>query len=200
MKFIRIILCSLLFTLNGYSQDSGDIAKVYFKKAQASFKANDFAKASNYLDKTIKYYNGITRTEVAIFGTKLYVQKKEYASAQKYAKQYFVLAKNKSSKKYKEMLLLYVNIRDVVAGDSKTVTIAPETVKDTVTKTITQIKSLPKKDSIPTAKDTLAVVLKKDHIKIAKDTVTLTFKKYLQNRCLRQKYRLVFHKLLYGSL
>ncbi|GGG90292.1 hypothetical protein GCM10011416_03610 [Polaribacter pacificus] len=114
-----------------YSQDNKDIARIYLQKAATSFEGGDFEKATNYLEKSVKYLDGIKSTDVAIFGAKLYVQKKNFLLAQKYAKQYFVLSKNKKSKEYSDMLLQYVEIKDAVdklpkeetGGDKDTTTV-----------------------------------------------------------------------------
>lgn len=121
----------LLISVSLYSQDNKDIARIYLQKAATSFEGGDFEKATNYLEKSVKYLDGIKSTDVAVFGAKLYVQKKNFLLAQKYAKQYFVLSKNKKSKEYSDMLLQYVEIKDAVdklpkevtGGDNDTTTV-----------------------------------------------------------------------------
>lgn len=114
MNKVTLFLFGLLISFNCFAQENSEIANVYFKKSKASFNENNLEKATNYLSKTIKYYDGITKKDVAVFGTKLYVKTKEYLKAYKFVKQYFVLVKNKKSKEYIEMLLLFVDIKDAI--------------------------------------------------------------------------------------
>lgn len=114
MKKGVVILFVFFVSINCFAQDNKEIANIYFKKASTSFNENNLEKATDYLKKSIKYYGGITQKNVAVFGTKLYAKTKQYLEAHKYAKQYFVLAKNKKTNTYNEMLLLYIDIKDAI--------------------------------------------------------------------------------------
>ena len=117
MKKGIVFLFGLLISIHCFAQDNSEIANVYFKKSKTSFDNNNLEKATDYLTKTVKYYDGITKKDVAVFGTKLYVKTKQYLKAHKFAKQYFVLAKNKKNNQYTEMLLLFIDIKDAIEDD-----------------------------------------------------------------------------------
>lgn len=109
-----LFFLGVLFSLSMYSQDNKDIARIYLQKATASYEGRDLVKATDFLEKAVKYLEGINSEEVAVFGTRLYVEKKQFRLAQTYAKQFFVLSKSKKSKEYRDMLLQYVDIKDAV--------------------------------------------------------------------------------------
>ncbi|QOD60441.1 hypothetical protein H9I45_13995 [Polaribacter haliotis] len=107
MKYLIPFLLCLTFTLQIKSQDKKAIANVYFERAQQSYEQKDFEKTTDYLEKTKKYYEGIIKEDVAIFGAKYYHEQNNYEKSQEYLKAFFLLQNNKGSNIYKEMLLLY---------------------------------------------------------------------------------------------
>lgn len=109
-----LFFLGVFLSLSMYSQDNKDIARIYLQKATSSYEGRDLVKATDFLEKAVKYLEGINSAEVAIFGARLYVEKKQFRLAQTYAKQFFVLSKDKKSKEYSDMLLQYVDIKDAV--------------------------------------------------------------------------------------
>lgn len=108
------LLFILLISFAVFSQDSNDIAKIYFKKAGHNYTAKDFNATDRYLTKAIEYFGGIKSVDVAVFGAKFYFEKGDYIKTKDFLKTYFKLDKNKKSKLYNDMLLLYADTLDAI--------------------------------------------------------------------------------------
>lgn len=132
-----IIFCS--FSIN--SQDKNDIAKIYYNKALKSYSEKKIVKASAYLEKAIKYYEVVKNEEILIFGAKLYFETQDYYNAKEYFKAFFLLDKDKKSKNYNEMLLLYTDTLDAIESSSDNSSIEDKnTVEKAVIKSVSEEK------------------------------------------------------------
>ena len=110
-KIILAFLCLMTFALSN-AQSNNDIANVYVKRSQESLENLEVELSLVHFDKAMKYMDTITSSKVARLGTIIHYELTNFAEAQSYAKQYFLLVKNKKSDEYFEFLDLYVNINE----------------------------------------------------------------------------------------
>ncbi len=113
-KTLLILFCIINSTLF-YAQSNDDIAKVYFKRAKEKlFTEINPKKALAQFNKALKYKDSITNYKNAWLGTHIYYELGKLNDAHKYAKQYFLLAKNKNSEEYNTFLELYITIKEEI--------------------------------------------------------------------------------------
>ncbi|AQS94071.1 hypothetical protein BXQ17_08335 [Polaribacter sp. BM10] len=103
--FFATFFCSF------YAQNKSEIAKVYINRANNAIEESiDYKEALELFEKAMKYMDTVTKPSVADLGAKIYFELENYRQAQKYSKQYFLLAKNKNSETYQQQLELFVTI------------------------------------------------------------------------------------------
>lgn len=110
-KIILAILCLLTFAVSN-AQTKNEIADIYIKRASQSLENLDAELAIVHFNKAMERMDTITSSRVARLGTLINYELTNLAEAHSYAKQYFLLVKNKKSEEYKEFLDLYVNINE----------------------------------------------------------------------------------------
>jgi hypothetical protein len=122
----RIVTIILSFTLFlSYGQSNKDISKVYFKRANEATELLDYDAALSHFKQAMKYTDTITNRKTASLGAKIYFEihhredtLDEQLSAlqlsENYSKQYFVLAKNKSSEEYLTCTEEYILIKETI--------------------------------------------------------------------------------------
>ena len=110
-KLLLAFICLMTFALSN-AQSNKDIANVYVKRAKESLENLEVQLSLTHFDKAMKYMDTITSSKVARLGTIIHYELTNFAEAQSYAKQYFLLVKNKKSDEYFEFLDLYVNINE----------------------------------------------------------------------------------------
>ena len=120
----RIVTIILSFTLFlSYGQSNKDISKVYFKRANEATELLDYDAALSHFKQAMKYTDTITNRKTASLGAKIYFEihhredtLDEQLSAlqlsENYSKQYFVLAKNKSTEEYLTCTEEYILIKE----------------------------------------------------------------------------------------
>lgn len=109
-KILLAFFCVAYFSTS-YAQNNSEIANVYIKRANAVIEESiDFKEALVLFEKAMKYTDSVTKPKVANLGSRIYFELKNYKEAQKYSKQYFLLAKNKNSEEYLQQLELHVTI------------------------------------------------------------------------------------------
>lgn len=103
--FFATFFCSF------YAQNNSEIANVYINRANTAIEESiDYKEALDLFEKAMKYMDTVTKPSVADLGARIYYELKNYRQAQKYSKQYFLLAKNKKSETYQQQLELFVTI------------------------------------------------------------------------------------------
>lgn len=110
-KLLLALICLMTFAFTN-AQSNKDIANVYIKRSQESLDNLEVQLSLEHFNKAMKYMDTITSSKVARLGTFIHYELRNFAEAQKLAKQYFVLVKNKKSEEYIELLDLYVNINE----------------------------------------------------------------------------------------
>ncbi|WP_298882100.1 hypothetical protein [uncultured Polaribacter sp.] len=110
-KLLLAFICLMTFALSN-AQSNKDIANVYVKRAKESLENLEVQLSLTHFDKAMKYMDTITSSKVARLGTIIHYELTNFAEAQSYAKQYFLLVKNKKSEEYLEFLDLFVNINE----------------------------------------------------------------------------------------
>ncbi|MEO9570613.1 MAG: hypothetical protein ABJH82_12060 [Polaribacter sp.] len=110
-KIILAFLCLLTFAVSN-AQSNKDIANVYVKRSFESLESLDVDLSLEHFNKAMKYMDTITSSKVARLGTIIHYELTNFAEAQTYAKQYFLLVKNKKTEEYLNFLDLYVNINE----------------------------------------------------------------------------------------
>lgn len=115
--FLFIPLFFILFTTT--AQDNKEIARVYFKKAVKSYAEKDFEKTEKYLAKNMSYFGSVESTEIAVFGAEFFFEQQKFVKAKEYLTAFFNLDKNKKSKDYNDMLLLYTDTLDAIDNPEK---------------------------------------------------------------------------------
>lgn len=113
---IKITFLSLLMSLTMMSQSGKELADVYFNKAEAAQATLDFSTAKNHFLKGVKKLDTIKSKSIAEQGTQIFYELKEYNEAMKYAQQFFLLSKNKSSEMHKEMLAVFVDLEEKISS------------------------------------------------------------------------------------
>lgn len=113
---IKITFLSLLMSLTMMSQSGKELANVYFNKAYEAIATVDYTGAKENFLKGVKKLDTIKSKSVAQLGSLIFMELKEYNEAMKYAQQFFLLSKNKSSEMHQEMLALFVNLEEKIAS------------------------------------------------------------------------------------
>lgn len=113
MKKILLFFTLVLFVHSFiFSQSDKEIAKVYMKRAKVSAEGLRYDESIENFEKSLEVKDSITNTNDAYLGMLIYFETKDYEKSFKYTKQYFVLAKNKKTEEYMEMLELHVDIKE----------------------------------------------------------------------------------------
>ncbi len=112
MKNTVIVTLLLLSMGTLLAQSDKEIAAVYLKKAKSSYAKLETDLALKNFNKALKLLDTITKSDQARLGVLIHYELRNYKEAFKYAKQYFVLVKNKRTKDYQQLLELYVDIKD----------------------------------------------------------------------------------------
>ncbi|AUC85350.1 hypothetical protein CW731_08640 [Polaribacter sp. ALD11] len=111
-KIFLTLFCTAFFSIS-FAQNNSEIANVYINRANTVIEESiDFKQALVLFEKAMKYTDTITKPNVANLGAKIYFELKNYKEAQKYSKQYFLIAKNKNSEDYLQQLELFVTINE----------------------------------------------------------------------------------------
>lgn len=105
---LGIILIFSVSVING--QSNNEIAAVYFKKSQKNYNDTQLNEALKNYKKGVKFIDTIVQSNTAKLGTLIYFELNNFKEAKKYAKHYFLLAKNKRSKEYEQLLEIYIAI------------------------------------------------------------------------------------------
>ena len=98
--------------LSFFGQSNEEIAGVYIRKAQNNYSNLEIDDADKNFAKAIKLLDTIKKPDVARLGALIKFELNEFEEAKKYAKQYFVLVKNKKTEIYTQLLDLYVTIEE----------------------------------------------------------------------------------------
>ncbi len=112
MKKLLFTLGILLMNLSFFGQSNEEIAGVYIRKAQNNYSNLEIDDADKNFAKAIKLLDTIKKPDVARLGALIKFELNEFEEAKKYAKQYFVLVKNKKTEIYTQLLDLYVTIEE----------------------------------------------------------------------------------------
>lgn len=112
MKKALLTLACLLFFALSNAQTNKEIASVYIKRSEESLNNLEVKLSKTHFDKAMKYLDTITNVNVAKLGMKIHYELSYYKEAKKYAKQYFLLVKNKKTEEYIELLDLSVDINE----------------------------------------------------------------------------------------
>lgn len=112
MKKLLFTLAILLMSLSSFGQSNEEIAGVYIRKAQNNYSNLEIDDADKNFAKAIKLLDTIKKPDVARLGALIKFELNEFEEAKKYAKQYFVLVKNKKTEIYTQLLDLYVTIEE----------------------------------------------------------------------------------------
>lgn len=146
--FFATFFCSF------YAQNKSEIAKVYINRANNAIEESiDYKEALELFEKAMKYMDTVTKPSVADLGAKIYFELENYRQAQKYSKQYFLLAKNKNSETYQQQLELFVTIDEKLKEQIERERILEEEriKKSKELKRIDSLKSIWKKTSMDMA-------------------------------------------------
>ncbi len=113
MNRILLIFCWCFSNLL-FSQTNEEIASVYMKRAEKSFKEKDTYQAIMSYNKVLKYIDINTSSDISVpkFGMVLFAKANKYSEAKACSKDYFRLVSDKTTDEYLNMLELYVDIVD----------------------------------------------------------------------------------------
>ncbi|RCS26311.1 hypothetical protein DUT90_11105 [Polaribacter sp. WD7] len=112
-NLLFVLICLVAFTtISGQSKK--DIANVYIKRSEESLGNLEIEESLDHFNKAMKYIDTITSHRIARLGTYIHFELDRFKEAQAYAKQYFLLAKNKKSEEYQDFLELFVNINEEI--------------------------------------------------------------------------------------
>ncbi|WP_299669659.1 hypothetical protein [uncultured Polaribacter sp.] len=113
-KLLLALFCAAFFGTS-YTQNNAEIANVYIKRANTVIEESiDYKGALALFEKAMKYMDTVTKPSIASLGSRIYFELDNYKKAQKYSKQYFLIAKNKKSEEYLEQLDLFVTITEAL--------------------------------------------------------------------------------------
>jgi hypothetical protein len=110
MKKIILTLTILFLSLSTFGQTNKEIAGVYIRKAQSNYSNLKLDDAAKNFGRAVKLLDTITSANVARLGSLIHFKLNKFKEAKKFAKQYFVLVKNKRTESYTQLLDLYVTI------------------------------------------------------------------------------------------
>ncbi len=117
-KLLLAFLCLMTFALAN-AQSNKEIANVYIKRSQESLNNLEIELSLEHFNKAMKYMDTITSSKVARLGTLIHYELRNFSEAKSFAKQYFLIAKNKKSEEYTEFLELFVNINEELEAQLK---------------------------------------------------------------------------------
>lgn len=112
MKKIFFTLAIVFLSLSTFGQSNEEIAGVYIRKAQNSYSNLEIDEAAKNFVKAIKLLDTVKKADVARLGALIHFELNEFEEAKNYAKQYFILVKNKKVETYTQLLDLYVTIEE----------------------------------------------------------------------------------------
>jgi len=110
MKNLFFILAIVFLSLSTFGQSNTEIAGVYIRKAETSYSKLEIDDADKNFEKAIKLLDTITIADIARLGALIKFELNQFQNAKNYAKQYFILVKNKKTETYTQLLDLYVSI------------------------------------------------------------------------------------------
>jgi len=119
MKKLLFVLLCFVAVYSSTAQSNTDIANVYIKRSQESLDNLEIEESLKHFQKAMKYMDTITSSKVARLGTFIHYELGNFEEAQIYAKQYFLIVKNKKSEEYEELLELFVNINEELEKQKK---------------------------------------------------------------------------------
>lgn len=108
---IMFLMCSFV---NTNAQTNEEIAGVYISKAKDNFNNSKIVEAQTDFNKAMKLLDTIKSASVAKLGTLIEFGLKNYKKSRSYAKQYFLLEKNKKASEYQQLLELYVTLQEFI--------------------------------------------------------------------------------------
>lgn len=112
MKRLVLLLIIVIIPSFLLSQSNSEISRVYLNKAENNYKALETDQALINFNKAISLIDTIIDSNTARLGVVIHYELQDYEKAFKYAKQYFLLVKNKRTEEYQQQLELFVNIKD----------------------------------------------------------------------------------------
>ncbi len=112
MKNLFFILAIVFLSLSTFGQSNTEIAGVYIRKAETSYSKLEIDDADKNFEKAIKLLDTITKADIARLGALIKFELNQFQNAKNYAKQYFILVKNKKTETYTQLLDLYVSIEE----------------------------------------------------------------------------------------
>lgn len=112
----KTVIALLLICIHhlSYAQTNEEIAGVYIKKATENYSVLEIDEAYTNFYKAIKLLDTIKNVQVARLGALIEFELKNYTEAKQFAKQYFLLVKNKKTEEYSQFLELYVAIDEKI--------------------------------------------------------------------------------------
>ncbi len=112
MNKIIFTLSILFLSLSTFGQTNKEIAGVYIRKAEQNYSNLKLDDASKNFGRAAKLLDTITNANVARLGSLIHFKLNKFEEAKSYAKQYFLLVKNKKTESYTQLLDLYVTIEE----------------------------------------------------------------------------------------
>ncbi|MGB0879420.1 MAG: hypothetical protein ACPGTO_02515 [Polaribacter sp.] len=112
---MKNLLLAFLCTFSFYTltaQSNQEISNVYIKRAQQSLNNLEIKQSLIDFTKAMKYTDTITSPNIAKLGVHIHYELGNFKEAKGFAKQYFLLAKNRNSEEYNQLLDLSVNINE----------------------------------------------------------------------------------------
>ncbi len=111
---IKLLLITLIIMANGVrAQSDTEVASVYIKKAERSYRNADLEGAMAFFQKAINLMDEITESRVARLGMMLNYDQGRFFEARSYTYDYFKLA-DKESPEYEQTLELSVDINEQI--------------------------------------------------------------------------------------
>ncbi|OSY86897.1 hypothetical protein WH52_14020 [Tenacibaculum holothuriorum] len=95
-----------------YAQTNREVASTYLHKSRQNYNKPKISKLQQA--KSLEFIDTLTNAEVARSGSLMHLELENYEKAKKFADRYFLLEKNKSSRKYQDFLTTYSTIEDVL--------------------------------------------------------------------------------------
>lgn len=105
------MMCSFVYA---NAQTNEEIAGVYISKSKDNFNNSKIVEAQTDFNKAMKLLDTIKSASVAKLGTLIEFGLKNYKKSRSYAKQYFLLEKNKKTSEYQQLLELYVTLQEFI--------------------------------------------------------------------------------------
>lgn len=95
-----------------YAQTNQDVASTYMDRSKRNYNKPKINKLQQ--TKPLEIIDTLTNAEVARSGSLMHLELENYEKAKKFADRYFLLEKNKRSRKYQDFLTTYNTIEDVL--------------------------------------------------------------------------------------